>query len=64
MENFDRSQLLVIDGTDMLTDPSKWVKRAQVLLKGPRGLKPKRCSKFVKRKFNKLKSFTTKFNKV
>ena len=30
MENFDRSQLLVVDGSDMLTNPSKWVTMAQV----------------------------------
>ena len=32
MENFDRSQLLVVDGTDMLTNPSKWITMAQVWL--------------------------------
>jgi len=29
IENFDRSQILVVDGTDMLANPSKWVTMAQ-----------------------------------
>ena len=31
MENFDSSQLLVIDGTDMIKQPWVWAQKAQVI---------------------------------
>lgn len=31
LENFDESQFMIVDGTDLLDHPAKWVMKVQVI---------------------------------